>query len=136
MILRKGIVFREVDEKIFNGKHIAIVHNHPIEYGSPPSDENFQILSLKFQDFEILSSWDGIWIIESKGIMSESEILDIKDKIKLFFDYSSEIGEKMDLDEKNIILKTDEVYGKLLLDYINNHHSKIKLTKKELYYEN
>ena len=126
----------EVDEKIFNGKHIAVVHNHPIEYGSPPSDENFQILSLVFQDFEILSSWDGIWIIESKGVISESEILDIKNKIKQIYDYSSEISENMDLDEENIIFKTDEIYGKLLLEYISNHHLNIKLSKRELYYEN
>ena len=113
-----------------------MVHNHPIEYGSPPSDENFQILSLVFQDFEILSSWDGIWIIESKGVISESEILDIKNKIKQIYDYSSEISENMDLDEENIIFKTDEIYGKLLLEYISNHHLNIKLSKRELYYEN
>ena len=89
----------QVDEKILMGKNIAIIHNHPREYGSAPSNENFQILSLKFQDYEVLSSWDGIWTIESKGLIPEKEISKIKDKIQQFYDYSCDIVERMDIDD-------------------------------------
>ena len=46
-------VFGVVDEDILFGRNICIIHNHPIEYGSSPSSENFQILGLKFQDFKL-----------------------------------------------------------------------------------
>lgn len=126
-------VFGDVNERILIGRSIGIIHNHPIQYGSPPSNENFQILNLIFQDYEILSSWDGIWIIESKESIPPNEINDIKNKIQELYDYSCEISESECIGEREIIQRCDELYGSLLLNYIGNHHLNIKLTKKELY---
>lgn len=121
-----------VDENIFHGNNIAIVHNHPKNYGSSPSCENFQILGLDFQDYEILSSWDGIWTIESKDSLLFEEIDKIKDNIQQFYDYSWEIVQDDEIGEEEMIKKVDRLYGKLLLNYINNYYLNIKLTKKEL----
>ena len=122
----------QVDENIFHGKNIAIIHNHPKNYGSAPSCENFQILSLNFQDYEILSSWDGIWTIESKDSLPFNEIENIKHKIQEFYGYSWEIVENCGFCEEEMIVKSDELFGRLLLRFINNSHLNIKLTKKEL----
>ncbi|MBQ9159778.1 MAG: hypothetical protein IJ122_00455 [Methanobrevibacter sp.] len=125
-------VFGVVDEDILFGRNICIIHNHPIEYGSSPSSENFQILGLKFHDYEIISSNDEIWIIESKELLSENEINDIRDNIQHLYLYSSEIAESSNENENEIIKQCDELYGNLLLRYINNHHLNIKLTKQVL----
>ena len=125
-------VFGEVNEKILIEKSIAVIHNHPMDYGSPPSSENFQILGLEFQDYEILSSWDGIWIIESKESIHPREIINIKNKIQEIYDYSCEISAAEHVEENEIISRCDELYGNLLLGYINNHYLNVKLTKTEL----
>ena len=44
----------------------------------------------------------------------------------------NEIYEGKNVDEEKIILIDDELYGNLLLNYINNHPLNIKLTKMEL----
>ena len=82
-----------------------------------------------------MSSWDGIWIIESKESMPIGEIIKIKDKIQQFYEYSWEIVENKDIGNIEMIKQFDEIYGNLLLTYINNYHLNIKLTKKELKHE-
>lgn len=125
----------QVDEEIFAGHDIAVIHNHPKNYGSSPSNENFQILDLTFQDYEILSSWDGIWIIESKEPIPIGEIRKIKYKIQQFYEYSWEIVENMDGGKMEMIKQFDTLYGNLLITYINNYPLNIKLTKKVLKHE-
>ncbi|WP_405266964.1 hypothetical protein [Methanobrevibacter sp.] len=64
--------------------------------------------------------------------MPPNEIMDIKDRIRELYDYSCEISESEHIGEKDIIQRCDELYGNLLLKYIKNHHSNIRLTKKDL----
>lgn len=92
-------------------------------------------MDLTFQDYEILSSWDGIWIIESKEPIPIGEIRKIKYKIQQFYEYSWEIVENMDGGKMEMIKQFDTLYGNLLITYINNYPLNIKLTKKVLKHE-
>ena len=58
----------EVNAVIFldciEGMHIASIHNHPHQYYSPPSGKNFEMLGLDFEEYEIISAKNQLWILE------------------------------------------------------------------------
>lgn len=115
-------ILGSVDDDIFIERNIATIHNHPKGYASPPSAENFQILELEFEEYELVSSYDSLWILESKSLISEEDIYEIKNNIKELYDFS--ISEN--------ISNHDEVYGNLLMKYINSSPFEIKLTRRNL----
>lgn len=106
-----------VDDVHFKDKNIASIHNHPKGYLSAPSGENFQILDLKFEDYELISGSDGLWIIEAKGEIKNSD--DIKEEILYFYD---------DYLDDDISIK---YYEDFLINYLNNNKNNISITKKE-----
>ena len=106
-----------IDENQFEGKHIASIHNHPKDYLSAPSGDNFQILDLEFEDYELISGFDGLWIIEAKGNIENSS--EIKEEIWDFYD---------DFLEKRFSI---EFYEDFLINYLTNNNNNISITKKE-----
>ena len=126
-------VYGQVDDEFLEGKNIAVIHNHPTEFGSPPSYENFQILSLNFEDYEIISSWEEIWIIESKEVIPENELDVVKQDIREFYENLDEIAENTDF---NKTTQLNKVYGDFLLQYFKNSHLNVNLIKQELKYDN
>ena len=112
---------------------VAIIHNHPRDYGCPPSSKNFQILDLDFQNYELISSFEELWTIESKCPIDDVD--SIKDHIHNLYRSAREINEEKFHDDEEIFSKTNELYGELILNYINNLNSNIKLTKRSFYNE-
>lgn len=105
-----------VDDVHFKDKNIASIHNHPKGYLSAPSGENFQILDLEFEDYELISGSDGLWIIEAKGVIKNSD--DIKDDI---------LGMYNDYLDDDISIK---YYEDFLIKYLNHNRDNISITKK------
>ena len=70
----------EVNAVIFphclKGMHIASIHNHPHQYYSPPSGKNFEMLSNEFEEYEIISAKNELWILESKEMIFVDEIVE------------------------------------------------------------
>ena len=50
----------------FEGKHVATIHNHTKDMYTPPSDKNFGIFSRKWEDYELIAGFDGLWILKGK----------------------------------------------------------------------
>lgn len=126
----EGEVFGNVDEDVFVGKDIAIIHNHPKGFYSPPSSRNFQILSLEFQHYEVVSSWDALWILESKFEIHPDKIQEIKEEIHVLYEISTENSYSHYSDKELGFKKASEDYGELLLKYINNVGLNIKLIRR------
>ncbi len=73
--------------KVFRNMCIASVHNHPIDYCSPPSGKNFQMLGFDFEDYELIFAKNELWILKSKEIvLNDREIEEIRKKVSYFFD--------------------------------------------------
>ena len=128
---RSGEVTGEVDESRFEGKHVSIIHNHPKNFYSPPSSRNFQILSLGFQDYELVSSWDALWILESKEELSNEKIIEIKEAIQVLYENATEKAYHEFLDDEIGFKKASDMYGELLLNYINNANLSVKLIRRD-----
>lgn len=81
----------------FHGRNMASVHSHQKGYYSFPSPENFDILENEFEDYEIITSINAMWIIEFRGFVEKifredfqyalgEDINEIRDRIKLNYD--------------------------------------------------
>ena len=125
----KGVIYKSLLKKM----HIASIHNHPIQYFSPPSGKNFEMLGLEFEEFEIISSQREIWILESRDIVLDDYTLF---KLREKFDNSlKSVFDEMrkDFDKDYLILdNVNEGYGDFLLNYLNRKCDKIKLTRRYL----
>jgi hypothetical protein len=125
----KGVVY----PRLLNKMHIASIHNHPIQYCSPPSGKNFEMLGLEFEEYEIISSQNELWILESKEVVLDKDNLDklrkkLDDSLNSFFD---EV--RPNFDEGYLILdNVNEGYGNFLLNYLNRKCDKVKLTRRYL----
>lgn len=112
-------IYGNVDEEAFVGKHVATIHNHPKLYESALSSENFQILELEFEEYELVSSRNALWILKSKEMLSEKDIIEIKNNITTLNDYSKKQSHD-----------NERIYEDLLLDYMNNVGFNIELTRR------
>lgn len=114
--------------------NIASINNHPIQYGPYPSDKNFEMLGLEFEEFELISSLNELWILESREVVfSEDMINQIHDEVSQYYDsiFKECISE---FDEGYlVIVNLKKRYGDFLLTYLNNDLNNIKLTKRYLY---
>lgn len=123
-------VYGEVDENILKGKNIASIHNHHRYFNFPPSPKNFQILELEFEEYELIVSKGDLWVLESKDIIPDCDIIEIKENIsKLFYLSQNKIIKEFGED---LVEKRNELYGKLLIDYISNLKFNITLERKGL----
>lgn len=113
----ENVIEDYVDERQFKGMNIASIHNHPKECLSAPSGENFQILDLEFEDYELISGYDEFWIIEAKGIIDNS--YEIKKRVLDFYNFY--LGDFIQ----------DIEYGNYLINYLNDGKNNINITKKD-----
>ena len=126
-----GEVYGDVDESAFEGKHISIIHNHPKKFYSPPSSRNFQILSLDFEDYELISSWDSLWILKSKEKIPTDQIAKIKEEIQILYENATNKAYQGYGDSEYGFKKASDMYGALLLNYIDNLKEDINLTRRD-----
>lgn len=113
--------------------NIASIHNHPPQYGSPPSGKNFEMLGLEFEEFELISSRDELWILESHDVIySDEEINEIRNKVDSYYDLVSyEVNSEL-VEGYVVIDNINKKYGDFLLNYLNNYLDNIKLTRRYL----
>ena len=121
----------DFEEDEFEGHDVASIHNHPREVYSPPSGKNFGILARNFEDYELVSSVDGLWILKAKGF-HPNLFIEFKFMADLFLRASFDDA-KLKFDDWNKINdKCDKKYGKQLSNYINYKNiNDIQLSKKE-----
>lgn len=94
-----------------SGKNIASIHNHPKNYYSFPSPENFDILENDFEDYEIITSVSSFWVIKFKGAVNHDVRVDFQDFLKNKYD-------EMIL---NIILNGSKDVNVIIEDEISNY---------------
>lgn len=115
----------------FLGKHVASIHNHPKKAFGPPSGKNFNILTRSFEDYELVVGRDGIWILKAKG-MFKNLISEVRSASEFFYILTSVQCEISCEDIDKINECNDELYGNMLLNYINNKNiNDIQLVKRE-----
>lgn len=103
-----GVIYSYLLKKM----HIASIHNHPVPYGAPPSGKNFEMLGLDFEEFELISSKEELWILESREeIFSDEEIIKIRDKVETYYNLIS-VETNLEFDEGYMIIdNVNRVYG-------------------------
>jgi hypothetical protein len=126
-----GEVNGDVDENVLKSKSIAIIHNHPRDFYSPPSARNFQILALDFEDYELVSSWDSLWILESKENIPNTFVDEIRREIQILYENVTENAYAIYGENEEGFVKASDAYGNLLLNYINNIKLNINLTRRD-----
>lgn len=52
------MVLEEIYEIHFENHHVASIHNHPKGFLSAPSGQNFQILEIENEDYELICGYD------------------------------------------------------------------------------
>lgn len=116
---------------LLKGMHIASAHNHPIQYGSPPSGKNFQMLSLEFEEYELIFSKTELWILESKeDVFSEYDVDKIRKKLNVFLDSTFDDSNN-EFDEGYLLWDdVNKKYGDFLLIYLNNKFNTINFTRR------
>ena len=115
------------------GMHIASIHNHPHEYYSPPSGKNFEMLGNEFEEYEIISTKNELWILESKEIIFDKDVIENirKNADKSFESYLRETN--VELEKGYLVIdNVDRDYGIFLLNYLNNEFENIKLMRVDL----
>ena len=117
-----------IDEFYFKEKHIASIHNHSKNSLSPPSPENFEILKINSEKYEIISSSDGLWILEAEGKYEKEYVKKFQNDIRNIFKLATVNSKEKKFFEHEL----DSLYGEYLLKFIYNKTKDIKLTKKEL----
>ena len=119
----------------FENNHVASIHNHPKSVFSPPSGKNFGILTRDFEDYELISAPNELWILKakcnSKRLMIEFNIA----SLELF---------ELALNQANLMYQSiemvndacDLIYGSFLLKYINDKNiNHIQLIKRSYKYD-
>ncbi|WP_298522358.1 hypothetical protein [uncultured Methanobrevibacter sp.] len=119
--------------KCLKGMHIASIHNHPHQYYSPPSGKNFEMLGKEFEEYELISTKNELWILESKEIVFSDEVIqDIRNNADESFEsYLRETNVELEKGHQ-VIDNVDRDYGIYLLNYLNNEFENIKLRKVNL----
>ena len=116
-----GKIREEIYESHFKNHPVASIHNHPKGFLSAPSGKNFQILEIENEDYKLICGYDEFWILEAKGVFDESVVEEIRKK-------SCDIYFNSFAGDNNYL--TNELYGKFLINFINNKiEDNIKLTK-------
>lgn len=85
------------NDEEFKGKHIASIHNHTKDMYTPPSDKNFGIFLRKWEEYELIAGWNGLWIL--KGKLTDEKLnyelnLISKSLFNLAWNYSKKKNEK------------------------------------------
>lgn len=123
-------VSAEIFPDLLKGAHLASIHNHPKAYYSQPSGKNFQMLGFEFEEYEIISSDNELWILESKDIIfNKDEIEQIRKTVDCYFHLCFD---EVCLNFKRgyeVIDNSNELYANMLLNYFNKFDT-IKLMRR------
>ncbi|WP_407382044.1 hypothetical protein [Methanobrevibacter sp.] len=112
-------IYDEIYESHFEGKNVASIHNHPKGFLSAPSGENFQILEIENEDYELICGHDEFWILEAKGVFDKEVVEEIRSEATNL--YLNSLNFKGDI---------DDVYSEFLIKFISDEiKDNIKLTK-------
>ena len=119
-----GEVTGVINLDTFKNRKVVTIHNHPEDFLSPPSYDNFELLKYDFEDYEIICSKEEFWIIEAKGILNPNDRYLIQE---LIFEIYTNVLEQFpdSFDEQN------ELYGDFLLEFIEENCVNIFLKRKE-----
>ena len=96
-------------ESHFKGKNVASIHNHPKGFLSAPSGENFQILEMENEDYELICGYDEFWILEAKGVFDKEVVEEIRSETRTLYQYS--LNYKGDI---------NDVYSEFLIKFISD----------------
>lgn len=119
------------DENEFKGKHVASIHNHTKDMYTPPSDKNFGIFSREWEDFELIAGINKLWILKSK-LKDEKLTFELKTSSSILFRIALESASLKYQNQDEIDDECDELYGKLLSNYINDKNiNNIQLKQRE-----
>ena len=119
----------EEDLSDLEGRHLASIHNHPEGVYSPPSGKNFGILKRNFEDYELISGYNGLWILTAKGV-NEDLMVDLRFYSEMLFELLFNFSRNYS--SNNVNDRLDEEYGKHLSKYVNDKQiENLKLVKKE-----
>ena len=122
-----SLVFEEGE---FDNNHVASIHNHPKNVYSPPSGKNFGILMRDFEEYELVSGLNELWIFKAKCVNERLMIEFNVASIELFKSACHQAN-LMCSDENLIDELCDLLYGDFLLKYINDKDIRyIQLTKR------
>ena len=115
----------------FSNHSVASIHNHPVNVFSPPSARNFGIFMRDFEDYELISSHNELWILKSKyndeKLMLELNVASIE-----LFKSAWEQANKISKDNEVVGSICEKLYGIFLSKYINDKNiNDIQLTKRE-----
>lgn len=80
-----GRIREEIYEIHFKGKNVASIHNHPKGFLSAPSGENFQILEMENEDYELICGYDEFWILEAKGVFDKEVVEEIRSETRTLY---------------------------------------------------
>ena len=91
------------------------------------------MLGFDFEDYELILSEDELWILESKEVIFDDEIInDIRDDADEYLDFAFEEA-NMEFEDGYVVLdNVNRIYGNELLIYLNNKLDNIKLTRRFL----
>ena len=117
----------DFNRKNFEGRHIASMHSHPTGFYSFPSPENFDILENDFEDYEIITSINAIWIVEFKGSVDKTVRRDFQ--INLVIDFNKiENDIKLMYNNKFVVrLMIENAVSSYLLNCVDKTVENIKL---------
>lgn len=97
---------------------------------TPPSNKNFGIFLRKFEDYELIAGWNGLWILEGKYI-DKSLVKELREESSKLFVSSLRYCSRKYSPPDIAYDKCDELYGKRLSNYINDKNIKnIQLYKR------
>ncbi|WP_292889102.1 hypothetical protein [Methanobrevibacter sp. UBA212] len=96
-------------ESHFKGKNVASIYNHPKGFLSAPSGENFQILEMENEDYELICGYDEFWILEAKGVFDKEVVEEIRSETRTLYQYS--LNYKGDI---------NDVYSEFLIKFISD----------------
>lgn len=121
----------DIDDEDIRGKHVASIHNHPMEVLSPPSGKNFKILKREYEDYELIAGFEYFWILKAKGLHEDliGEMNDASDTAFL----SSFLHCTARYNDDEVFNRMQDLrYGSELSKYINDKNIKdIQLTRRE-----
>lgn len=118
---QKGNVMGDYENIHVHNRRIASVHNHPLEFYSFPSPDNFDILKNNHEDYEIIISNHAMWIVEFKGSIEEMSWKKFQQVIGRDMDESISIIQKKG-NVKDINNITEEIIGNYLLNEIDKRN--------------
>lgn len=117
----------------FQDRSMASVHSHPKGYYSFPSPENFDILENEFEDYEIITSFEAMWIVEFKGRIKKEIREDFQKELNFKINSIKRFIELFFRERDDVVKMTEKLVGNYLLNDMEKNINDVVLVldKKE-----